>query len=80
MLLASVLAIGAGSFAGCGDTDCPSTASSGAICSTEGLSCFKGEDSCTCQHGAWGCSGMYDLPMAPPRDMQPARDLLSPTD
>ena len=55
MLLASVLAIGASSFAGCNDADCPSTFSSDEACSSEGLQCFSGASSCDCINGVWSC-------------------------
>jgi hypothetical protein len=75
MLLASVLAIGAGSFAGCGDADCPATTSAGESCSSAGLSCFTAGGSCTCNNGRWACTD-GDLPMVPPRDLS-THDLAS---
>ena len=80
MLLASVLAIGAGSFAGCGDTDCPAETSAGTSCSSAGLTCFNGLGNCTCDNGSWVCTHADDLPFPVPRDMTPARDLLPATD
>jgi hypothetical protein len=80
MLLASVLAIGAGSFAGCGDTDCPAATSAGTSCSSAGLTCFNGAGTCTCNNGSWSCTHVDDLPAPVPRDMLPARDLPLPTD
>lgn len=75
MLLASVLAIGASSFAGCGDADCPSTFSNGEACSANGLECFRGADSCFCANGYWSC--LPDLPLAIPPDMS-QRDFSMP--
>lgn len=61
MLLASVLAIGAGSFAGCGDmADCPGAIAGGSSCSAEGLSCSSSGFNCTCVSGLWAC--VDDLP------------------
>jgi hypothetical protein len=75
MLLASVLAIGAGSFAGCGDTDCPSTAAAASSCSGEGLSCSYGStETCTCRSGSWSCVESDDAHFPMPRDMS-MRDL-----
>jgi hypothetical protein len=71
MLLASVLAIGASSFAGCGDTDCPASFAEGGSCSSEGLSCTAAASSCTCSGGVWACTddlpfpAMHDLPAHP---------------
>jgi len=67
MLLASVLAIGAGSLAGCGDTDCPSAITPGDSCSAAGLGCSIGSEYCTCLDGRWAC--MDDLPDTVIRDM-----------
>ena len=53
MLLASVLAIGASNFAGCGDTDCPASFTPGSPCTAAGLSCTTGGLGCTCTNG--GC-------------------------
>lgn len=78
MLLASVLAIGAGSIAACGTTDCPAAVGQGESCSTPGLSCFSGFTSCDCIAGHWSCP--IDLPVMPPRDMRMPNDLLSQPD
>ena len=76
MLLASVLAVGAGSFAGCGTTDCPSSVAQGVSCSTLGLTCGD----CTCTGKDWACSAP-DFPFPVPRDMaKPGMDLPFPTD
>lgn len=77
MLLASVLAIGAGSIAGCGETDCPATVSAQSSCSSEGLSCFAGPASCTCVQGRWAC--VDDLPLRLTPDLS-MRDLAPPVD
>jgi hypothetical protein len=79
MLLASVLAIGASSFAGCGDmADCPSTFSAGGSCTAAGLSCTAAAGfTCTCTSGVWASNN--DLPFPLPRDMS-TRDLPTPTD
>jgi len=79
MLLASVLAIGAGSFAGCGDdaADCPSNVAQGGACSTT-LSCFSGAMTCTCKSGSWSCDEPAPRDFAVPdlslRDMTPSTD------
>ena len=78
MLLASVLAIGASSFAACDMADCPSTISGGDSCSAVGLSCSAGGGHCDCLNGHWACTD-GDLPMVPPRDMT-MRDLANPSD
>ena len=80
MLLASVLAIGAGSFAaGCGNTDCPGSITGTESCSTEGLTCTPpGQETCTCSNGKWLCTD-GDLPMPLLRDMS-MRDLASSHD
>jgi hypothetical protein len=67
MLLASMLAIGASSFAGCADADCPSTITAGASCSAAGLSCSVGAEYCTCVNGQWAC--MDDLPVTVVHDL-----------
>jgi hypothetical protein len=77
MLLASVLAIGASSFAGCGDGDCPATVAEAASCSANGLTCFNGNASCVCSGGQWSCP--IDLPVPGPHDMT-TRDLASEHD
>jgi hypothetical protein len=79
MLLASVLAIGAGSFAGCGDdtADCPASVGQGVACSTT-LTCFSGAMTCACKSGAWDCNtpGPRDLavPDLSMHDMTPSAD------
>ena len=78
MLLASVLAIGAGSFAGCGNTDCPSTFTQGASCSSEGLSCTTSAESCACSGGHWVCA--IDFGPEPIPDMAKPHDLANPSD
>ena len=75
MLLASVLAIGASSFAGCGDGDCPATVAAAASCTSNGLTCFNGNTSCTCSGGQWSCP--TDLPVAVPHDLA-THDLAMP--
>jgi hypothetical protein len=78
MLLASVLAIGAGSFAGCGDmADCPSTFSAGGSCSAAGLSCSSSSITCTCTGSVWACNN--DLPFPIVHDLS-MRDLANPSD
>jgi hypothetical protein len=67
MLLASVLAIGAGCFAGCGDSDCPSAFAGATSCSGDGLVCGNAGVTCTCHDGQWDCVE-GDLPMVV-RDM-----------
>ena len=55
VLLASVLAIGA-QLAGCGDmADCPGAVADHATCTSAGLSCFSGPNTCTCTGGQWQC-------------------------
>jgi hypothetical protein len=82
MLLASVLAIGASSFAGCGDTDCPASFSPGSSCTAEGLSCTTpGGSSCQCLSGGWACFE-GDMPIVI-RDMAhdlATHDLANPSD
>lgn len=78
MLLASVLAIGAGSFAGCGDmADCPGSITGGDSCSAAGLSCSSGSFYCTCMSGLWAC--VDDLPPPIVHDMA-MHDLAPATD
>lgn len=77
MLLASVLAVGAASFAACDMADCPSSFSSGESCSAEGLSCAAAGEQCNCLNGKWVCAA--DLPDVLPRDMS-MRDLATPSD
>ena len=77
MLLASVLAIGASSFAGCGDADCPSEVNAGQSCTAAGLSCSFGAASCTCLNGVWACP--TDLPVVVRPDMS-VRDLAPASD
>ncbi len=67
MLLASVLAIGASSFAGCNDADCPGSITPAASCSAEGLSCSSNSFNCTCLDGYWAC--VDDLPVTVVHDM-----------
>ena len=56
LLLASVLAIGVGSIAGCDDTtDCPAAVAQGTSCTSSGLTCFAGASQCTCTSGLWQC-------------------------
>jgi hypothetical protein len=77
LLLASVLAIGAGSIAGCDDTtDCPAAVAQGTSCTTSGLSCFAGANSCTCTSGLWQCKAadMAVQDLATPRDLRPETD------
>ena len=78
MLLASVLAIGAGSFAGCGDdaADCPGTVAAGASCTTSGLACYAGSKLCVCTSHVWDCGLPVDMrvPDLSLRDMTPATD------
>ncbi len=57
ILLASVLAIGAAAFAGCGDTDCPAAVTNHTSCSSAGLTCdYENVGDCTCENGTWECS------------------------
>jgi hypothetical protein len=72
LLLASVLAIGAGSIAGCDDmADCPSAVAQGTSCSSSGLSCFAGANTCTCTGGLWQCkAGDMAVPDLSVRDMR----------
>ena len=80
MLLASVLAIGAGSFAGCGDTDCPATMSAGTSCIVGGAHLLRRPNgNCTCNDGAVELHDVGHLPAAPPHDMT-TRDLRPATD
>ena len=73
MLLASVLAVGAGSLAGCGDS-CPSQFSG--YCSTEGLTCTASGLTCTCTTGDWSCN---ETNYPPVRDLSAAvHDLSMP--
>ncbi len=75
-LFASVLAIVAGSVAGCDDTtDCPATVSAGASCTASGLSCSTGAMQCTCTGGSWSCK-MPDMavPDLATHDMRPQVD------
>ena len=70
LLLASVLAIGAGSFAGCGDTDCPADVTPAGSCSSAGLTCsVSATGSCTCTNGSWSCTEVDDLPAPAPHDL-----------
>jgi hypothetical protein len=78
MLLASVLAIGASNFAGCGDTDCPASFTPGSPCTAAGLSCTTGGLGCTCTNGGWACDD-GDLPFPIVRDMA-THDLANPSD
>ncbi|HEX9104066.1 MAG TPA: hypothetical protein VF997_17765 [Polyangia bacterium] len=82
MLLASVLAVGASSFAGCGDGDCPATVNAQESCSATGLSCTSAGASCTCLNGAWACN--IDLPLQMPHDLAThdlaTHDLAQPSD
>jgi hypothetical protein len=73
LLLASMLAIGAGSIAGCDNmTDCPGAVAQGTSCTTAGLTCFAGADQCTCTSGLWQCKApdmaVPDL-SSPPHDL-----------
>ena len=72
-LLASVLALGAATLTGCGNTDCSAQVAAGASCSGEGLSCFTGVASCVCNHGTWSCP--MDMPDPVRFDMSKPRDL-----
>lgn len=67
MLLASVLAVGASSFAGCGDGDCPPSVTPFSSCSSAGLTCYYGIATCQCVNGLWSCP--TDMPMVPIRDL-----------
>ena len=79
MLLASVLAVGAGSIAGCNDmTDCPAAVPAGTSCTTSGLTCFSGADTCVCTGGVWDC-GLHPRDMSVP-DLARPRDLTPETD
>ena len=82
LLLASVLAIGAGSIAGCNDmTDCPAALAPGTTCTTGGLSCFMGASLCTCTGGTWDCEHAdMKIPDLAPRDMPAPNDLPKPID
>ncbi|MGZ3440815.1 MAG: hypothetical protein ACXVDD_14930 [Polyangia bacterium] len=77
LLLASVLAIGAGSIAGCGDmADCPAAVAQGTSCTSNGLSCFQGADTCTCSGGAWSCKlGDAAVPDLAAHDLRVVHDL-----
>lgn len=77
LLLASVLAIGAGSIAGCNDmTDCPEAVAQGTSCTASGLSCFAGANTCTCTGGSWSCKlGDLAVPDLSARDMTVLVDL-----
>ena len=77
MLLASVLAIGASSFAGCGDTDCPSSLPATSSCSSAGLSCSADGYQCTCDGAHWSCLTVDDMHYVPPPDLARA-DLAMP--
>ena len=74
MLLASVLAVGAAAFAGCGETDCPETISAQASCSSSGLACTTSFGICTCDGTSWSCAIGGDMPIPIVRDMT-TRDL-----
>lgn len=47
--------IAAFALAGCGDGDCPSSASGGSTCSSNGLTCDVEGYRCTCDNGQWDC-------------------------
>lgn len=77
MLLASVLAIGASSFAGCNDADCPSAITPATSCSAQGLSCSGNSFQCTCLDGHWACVDDLPFPIVHDmavRDLSPASD------
>src|SRR4051794_23105209 len=75
-LFASVLAIVAGSVAGCDDTtDCPAAVSAGGSCTTAGLSCFAGAMQCTCTNGTRACKTPdMSVPHLAMHDMRPPID------
>lgn len=76
MMLASVLAVGASLFAGCGQTDCPDSITVGESCSAgSGLFCDYAGSTCMCESGKWQCSGpdIHDVI----RDFSMPRDLTS---
>lgn len=54
--LATALAIGCGN----GPADCPPAVAASTSCASAGLTCFSGNDACTCTGGLWQCA---------PRDM-----------
>jgi len=74
MMLASVLAVGAGIFAGCGDTDCPEDIANQPSCSSAGLTCTTSTATCKCDGTSWSCEIGGDMPISI-RDMTPPRDL-----
>ena len=79
MLLASVLAIGAAAFAGCGDTDCPADITNGGSCSSAGLLCDAAAGMCSCDGTRWSCV-FNDMPAPPLRDLSTPRDLTPESD
>jgi hypothetical protein len=78
MLLASVLALGAGLLAGCGDAaaDCPDSVVQGESCSVgAGLHCENATQTCSCESNVWQCTSIdfHDVV----RDFSTVHDLSS---